>query len=221
MKKIILLSVFILIIILLSYFGIADLLTLENIQSQKEFLTNFAQNNYLLFVLIFILIYLLVVTFQVPGAAVMTLTGGAIFGPWMGTLWINIGAATGALLAFLMARYLFQDAFNKKFGERLKEFNKGVAENGFNYILFLRLMPLFPFFLINLLAGLTKLKTRDYYLATVIGIIPGSFVYCNVGSALWQINSIKDIVSGQILLAFGLLGVLALIPVIYKKFKRR
>jgi len=147
----------------------------------------------------------------------LTLLAGAIFGPWRGTLWVNIGASVGALLAFWAARFVLQEAVNEKFGSRLEEFNKGVAENGFNYILFLRLVPLFPFFLINMVAGVTGIKTRDYFLATMVGIIPGSFVYCNVASALWEVNSISDLVSGKIFISFGLLGALALVPIIYKK----
>ena len=205
----------------IKYFGIENYLTLESIKANKELLVGLASGNALLFSLGFMLTYIVVVLFQVPGATLLTLLAGAIFGPWLGTLLVNIGASLGALLAFLVARFILQDAVNQKFGSRLAEFNKGVAENGFNYILFLRLVPLFPFFLINMVAGVTSIKTKNYFLATMIGIIPGSFVYCNVASALWEVNSISDLVSGKILISFVFLGALALIPIIHKKIKSK
>ncbi|MFC1616990.1 TVP38/TMEM64 family protein [Candidatus Margulisiibacteriota bacterium] len=221
MKKIILLLAFIAIIFALKYFGIADYLTLENIKANKELIIRLSTEKTALFVLGFIITYIVVVLFQIPGATILTLTGGAVFGAWFGTLWVNIGASIGALLAFLLARYILQDMVNQRFGEKLTEFNKGITKNGFNYILFLRLVPLFPFFLINMLSGITSIKTKDYFFATMIGIIPGSFVYCNVASALWEVNSISDLVSGKIFISFGLLGLLALVPIIHKKIKTK
>ena len=221
MKKAIAFIMLIAVIIGIKYSGVAEYLTLESIKANKELLVGLATDNSLLFILGFILTYIGVVLFQIPGATLLTLLAGAIFGPWLGTIWVNIGATIGALLAFLIARYILQDTVNKKFGTRLEEFNKGIAENGFNYILFLRLVPLFPFFLINMVAGVTSIKTRDYFLATMIGIIPGSFVYCNVASALWEVNSISDLVSGKILISFGLLGALSLVPIIHKRIKAK
>jgi uncharacterized membrane protein YdjX (TVP38/TMEM64 family) len=218
MKKLVFASLFIGIYLLLKESGIVEFLDLSYIQTQKELIISLSKEYQLLFILAFILTYIAIVSFQIPGATILTLLAGAIFGPFFGTLWVNIGASLGALLAFLVARFLLQETINKKLGKKLQEFNKGIKENGFNYILFLRLVPLFPFFLINLLAGLTLIKVKDYYLATMIGIVPGSFVYCNVGAALWQIGSLKDIVSGQTLLAFSLLGLLSLVPIIYKKY---
>lgn len=218
-KKIVLLIIFILAIILVHASGFTKYFTLENIQTKKNILEVFVNQHYFISVISFILAYILIVTFQIPAATVLTLAGGALFGTWFGLIWVNLGAATGALIAFLFARYLFQDIINNKFESKLKKFNQGVIENGFSYILFLRLVPIFPFFLINLLAGVTKIKTKDYYFATVIGIIPGSFVYCNLGSALWQLHSTKDIIAIKNLIALSLLGVLSLIPLLYKKYR--
>jgi len=139
----------------------------------------------------------------------------------MGTLYVNIGATVGAILAFLVARYLFHDVIQNKFGTRLEKINTELEARGFNYLLFLRLVPVFPFFLINLGAGLTKLPLRTFFFGTMIGIIPGSFVYCNAGASLAAINSMSEVVSPRVLGSFALLGIFALVPVLYQKFKRR
>ena len=219
MRKLLIILILVTVIVGIKLSGIGDYLTLDSIKENKDILVGLAESNTVVFVLGFILTYIGVVIFQIPGATILTLLAGAIFGPYLGTLWVNIGASIGSLFAFLAARYILRDVVNAKFGSRLEEFNGGVAEHGFNYILFLRLVPLFPFFLINVVAGVTGVKTRDYFLATVVGIIPGSFVYCNVASALWAVNSVADLVSGKILVSFGLLGLLALVPIVHKRIR--
>ena len=162
----------------------------------------------------------MMVAFSFPGAAILTLTGGAIFGPWMGSLAVNIGATIGATLAFLAVRFLLRDWAEKKFGDKLKPFNDGFSKNAVNYILFLRLVPLFPFFLINLVSGLTSVNLRVYFFGTMFGTIPGTFIYANAGSNLASINSIGDIVSTDVLGSLTLLGVFTLVPTVYKKVKK-
>jgi uncharacterized membrane protein YdjX (TVP38/TMEM64 family) len=162
-----------------------------------------------------------VVGLSLPGATILTLCAGAIFGSVSGTLVVNVGATLGATLAFLAARFILRDWVEKKFGEKLQPFNEGFSKNAINYILFLRLVPLFPFFLVNLMSGLTKVKLPIYFLGTMVGILPGSFVYANAGSNLAQINSLSDIASPGVLGAFALLGIFALIPSIYKRMKNK
>jgi uncharacterized membrane protein YdjX (TVP38/TMEM64 family) len=144
---------------------------------------------------------------SLPGAVILTLAGGFLFGGILATLFINVGATTGATLAFLTARYLLRDAVEKKFGKWLGPFQEGFAKNAFSYLLTLRLIPLFPFFVVNLVSGLTRVNVGTYILATAIGIIPGSFVYAYAGIA-----------SPNVIGAFVLLGLLALVPVVYKRF---
>jgi uncharacterized membrane protein YdjX (TVP38/TMEM64 family) len=166
---------------------------------------------------LFILIYVLQTSFSLPGATIMTLAGGFLFGSLWGPLYVNIGATTGATLAFLAARYLFHQWVERKFGDRLGPIQDGFAKNAFSYLLTLRLIPFFPFFLVNLLSGLTRVKVSTYVVATAVGIIPGSVVYAFAGRQLGTINALSELVSPRLLLAFSLLGLLMLIPVIYRR----
>ena len=148
----------------------------------------------------------------------MTLAGGFLFGSFLGTVLVNIGATTGATLAFLAARYLLRDWVEKKFGDRLEPIQAGFEKNAFSYLMTLRLIPAFPFFLVNLVSGLTRVNIGTYVAATSIGIIPGSFVFAFAGRQLGTINSLGEIASPPVLLAFTLLGLLALMPMAYRKF---
>ena len=139
----------------------------------------------------------------------------------MGTVYVNIGATAGATLAFLVARYLFHDVIQSKFGPRLDTINRELETRGLNYLLFLRLVPVFPFFLINLGAGLTRMPLRTFFFGTMIGIIPGSFVFCNAGASLASITSMGEVASPRVLGSFALLGLFALVPVLYQKLRRK
>jgi uncharacterized membrane protein YdjX (TVP38/TMEM64 family) len=219
--KLILLGVFAVAIGLFFYFDLGQYLTLTGLKENLGRLKDYYAENTLLMVLGFIGVYIVVVALSLPGATILTLCAGAIFGSVSGTLVVNVGATLGATLAFLAARFLLRDWVEKKFGEKLQPFNEGFSKNAINYILFLRLVPLFPFFLVNLLSGLTKVKLPIYFFGTMIGILPGSFVYANAGSNLAQINSLSDIASPGVLGAFALLGIFALIPSIYKRIKNK
>jgi uncharacterized membrane protein YdjX (TVP38/TMEM64 family) len=152
---------------------------------------------------------------------VLSLTTGFVFGRWVGTMLVVVAATVGATLVFLAARYLFADAARRRLGSLGEKINAGFTENAFSYLLFLRLVPLFPFFLVNLAPAFTSIPLRTYVLATLIGIIPGTFVYVNLGQALGRIDSLQGLVSRDTLLAFGLLGLFALLPVAWKKWKAR
>jgi uncharacterized membrane protein YdjX (TVP38/TMEM64 family) len=132
-----------------------------------------------------------------------------------------IAASIGATLAFLITRYLLRDLVLKKFGSKLEGMNRELEQRGLNYLLFLRLVPIFPFFLINLAAGLTRLPLRTFVFGTLLGIIPGGFVFVNAGASLATITSISGIASPRVLGSFALLGLFALIPVFYNKLARR
>ena len=169
-------------------------------------------------VAIFIGTYVLVAGLSLPGAVILTLAGGFVFGAGLATLFINAGATTGATLAFGTAREVLRETVEQKFGARLGPFQEGFAKNAFSYLLTLRLIPLFPFFMVNLVSGLTRVSVGTYIAATALGIIPGSFVYAYAGRQLATINSLKEIASPNVIGAFVLLGLLALVPVVYKRF---
>lgn len=219
-KKIILAVSFAAVIIAVRILGIDKCLNLETYNAYKEQITLFIGNHYFPAVLIYIALYVFVTSFSLPGAAVLTLSGGFLFG-MAGILYVNIGATAGALNAFLAARYLIGDSVQKRYGGRMNAFNKEIDENGYSYLLTLRLIPLFPFFLINIFTGLTKIPMATFIWTTSLGIIPGSFVYIYTGSRLKDIKCINDIMSWQILSAFILLGLLAIIPVIIKKRNKK
>jgi uncharacterized membrane protein YdjX (TVP38/TMEM64 family) len=161
--------------------------------------------------------YIVVTGLSLPGAVILTLAGGFLFGSVPATLYVNLGATTGATLAFLAARYVLKDWVEHKFGRWLEPLQQGFANNAFSYLMTLRLIPLFPFFVVNLVSGLTRVSVGTYVGATALGIIPGSFVYAYAGRQLGTINSLKEIVSPPVVGAFFLLGILALAPIIYRR----
>jgi uncharacterized membrane protein YdjX (TVP38/TMEM64 family) len=203
------------------YFDLDRYLSLEALKAHRDALLDYTQAHYGKAVVLFIVAYTLVTGLSVPGATAMTLAGGFLFGSVLGTLYVNLGATTGATLAFLASRYLLRDWVEHKFGQQLEAFQRGFAENAFHYLLTLRLIPVFPFFLVNLLSGLTRVSVATYIAATAIGIIPGSFVYAYAGRELGTLNSIVEIATPRVLLAFTLLGLLALVPVIYRKLSSK
>ncbi|MBX3305959.1 MAG: TVP38/TMEM64 family protein, partial [Nitrospira sp.] len=200
------------------YLDLGRFLSLTALKENRDSLLAFVDTNFGAAVGIFILTYVLVAGLSLPGAVILTLAGGFLFGGILATLFINIGATTGATLAFLTARYLLRDTVEQKFGKWLGPFQEGFAKNAFSYLLTLRLIPLFPFFVVNLVSGLTRVSVGIYVAATAIGIIPGSFVYAYAGRQLGTINSLKEIASPNVIGAFVLLGLLALVPVVYKRF---
>lgn len=200
------------------YFDLGPYLSLDALKANRDTLLAFTEAHYGRAVGLYILVYIAQTAFSLPGGALMTLAGGFLFGPVWATVYVNIGATIGATLAFLAARYLLGDWVERKFGDRLASVQEGFKRNAFSYLLTLRLIPLFPFFLVNLVSGLTRVSLGTYIIATSIGILPGSFVYAFAGRQLGSINALREIASPNVLLAFTLLGVLALVPAIYKKW---
>lgn len=199
--------------------GIGDYLTLENLKENREMISGFVAQNYLLAVLLFIGIYILATGLSIPGATVLTLSGGFLFGAFWGTLYVNIGATIGATVVFLLAKYLIGKWAEKKYAKQFSKLQKEIKANGYSYLLTLRFIPLFPFFLINLVAGVVKVPLLTFIWTTSLGIIPGSFAYAYAGTQLASINSLGEVLSPQVLLAFVFLGIVAIIPTIYNKIK--
>ena len=218
-KKIILLTIIVVVIFLVKFFNLDSYITFENLKLYKEKMLYYVNNNYLASAAGFIVVYIIFVAFSLPGAAVLSLACGFFFG-MTGVLYVNLGATSGAVLAFLAARYIIGNWIQGRYGDRMNSFNRDLEQNGKNYLLTLRLVPVFPFFLINLLAGLTGISLFTFFWTTAIGIIPGSLVFVYAGTRLSTINSMGDIISWQMLSAFALLGLLSLVPVFIQKIKR-
>ena len=203
------------------YFDVGQYFSLEALKANRDDLLAYANANFTAAVILYVAVYVLQTAFSLPGGALMTLTGGFLFGSVLGTIFVNVGATTGATLAFLAARYVLRDWVERKFGHRIEPIQAGFAQNAFSYLLTLRLIPAFPFFLVNLVSGLTRMPLGTYVIGTSIGIIPGSFVYAFAGRQLGSINSLAEIASPPVLLAFTFLGLLALVPVLHRKFTGR
>ena len=219
-KKILILLLAAIFIGLFFWFDLGRYLTLESLKQNRNYLVALYRDHPIAMVAVFMAIYIIQTALALPGAAILSLAAGAIFGALMGTVYANIAATIGATLAFLVTRYLLRDTVLDKFGPRLEGINQELDNAGFNYLLFLRLVPLFPFFLINLAAGLTRLPLRTFFFGTMLGIIPGGFVFCQCRSQSGHHQlALGEIASPRVLGSFALLGLFALIPVIYGKIR--
>jgi uncharacterized membrane protein YdjX (TVP38/TMEM64 family) len=196
------------------YFDLQQLLTLDNLKSQQKTIVSYRNDRPLLTAAVYALAYIAVTGLSLPGATILTLAGGVIFGLLWGTLIVSFASSIGATLAFLAARFLFRDAVNARFGHQLKQIDAGIARDGAFYLFTLRLVPLIPFFVINLVMGLTVLKTRTFYWVSQIGMLAGTLVFVNAGTQLAKIESLSGILSPALVGSFALLGVF---PFIAKK----
>lgn len=188
-------------------------LTLENAKAQQEALNSFIDQNFIYAAATYFFAYIAITAFSIPGAAVVTLLGAALFGFWTSLLLVSFASTIGATIAFLSSRYLLREWVQSKFGSKLNAINQGVEKDGAFYLFSLRLIPVFPFFLINLLMGLTPMTIARFYLTSQIGMLPGTAVYLNAGTQLATIDSLSGIVSPTVLASFALLG---LFPIIAK-----
>jgi uncharacterized membrane protein YdjX (TVP38/TMEM64 family) len=220
-QKIIITLVGVIALFLFFYFDLKSYLTLAALKANRHQLLDYYATHKLIMVVSFMAVYIMQTALSLPGAAILSLAAGAIFGSIIGTVYANIAATIGATLAFLVARYLLRDVVLNKFGSKLEGMNRELEERGLSYLLFLRLVPLFPFFLINLAAGLTRLPLRTFFLGTMLGIIPGGFVFVNAGASLATIDSLSGIASPRVLGSFALLGLFTMGPVLYNKLKKR
>jgi uncharacterized membrane protein YdjX (TVP38/TMEM64 family) len=192
--------------------GGQDYLDLGTIKANRDALLAFADRNLPLALAIAFVVYVGVTALSLPGSLVMSLTVGFVFGRWVGSVLVVLAATIGATLVFLAARYVFADAARSRLGPLGAKINAGFTANAFSYLLFLRLVPLFPFFLVNLAPAFTSVPLRTFVAATFVGIIPGTFVFVNLGQTLGRIDSLQGLVSPATLAALGLLGTFALLP---------
>jgi uncharacterized membrane protein YdjX (TVP38/TMEM64 family) len=194
--------------------GLHEAVTLKSIHANLDDWQNFAGENLLVALLIYLLVYAVVTGLSLPIAVLISLVGGAIFGRWLGTAVVSLASTLGATLAFLASRYLFRDTIQRRFGQRLEVLNKGVEQDGAYYLFSLRLVPAVPFFLINVGMGLTPIRVWIYVLVSWIGMLPGTFVYVNIGTGLATLDSLAGLVSFEVL---GPLALLGLFPLVIRK----
>ena len=205
--------------------GLDRYLSFEALKENRAFLQEWTAEHSVLSAVIFIAAYCVMVALSLPGAVWATLAGGFVFGTWMGGLYVVIGATLGALLIFLIARYALADFFRAKAGNAVKRMEAGFNDNALSYMFVLRLIPLFPFWLVNLVPAFLGVSVRTYIVGTFFGIMPGSLVYASVGNGLgtvFEAGGTPDlgiIFKPEILLPILALAALSLVPVIYKKVR--
>lgn len=216
----------ILVLMITAYFmGATDYLSFETIKTHRASVLQLIETHPILMPLFFIALYIVVIALSLPGGAVLTLLGGFFFGlPWS-TLYVLLGATIGATLIFLAARTAFGDLLKKKAGPFLSKMEKGFQKNVASYLLFLRFVPLFPFWLVNLAPAFFNVRTSTYIWTTLIGILPGTYVLTQAGSGLGAIFdeghsfSIENIFNLQVKIALFALALFALIPILVKKLR--
>jgi uncharacterized membrane protein YdjX (TVP38/TMEM64 family) len=193
------------------YFDGQQFLTLAALKAQQTRIIDFYHAHPAQALASYALLYIAVTALSLPGATILTLAGGAVFGLFWGTVIVSFASTIGASLAFLSARFLFRDTVQAKFADQLKTINEGIERDGEYYLFTLRLVPLFPFFMINLLMGLTTLKIRTFYGISQIGMLAGTLVYVNAGTQLGQLESLSGILSPILVASFVLLGLFPLL----------
>ena len=206
-KKIALLGVIVAAIFSFFYFDLNSYLTLQGMKDSLDTFQSQIAQNPVLSIGVFFAIYVAVTALSLPGAAILTLAAGALFGLVQGLVIVSFASSVGATLAFLVSRFILRDTVRNKFKEKLKKIDEGVEKQGAFYLFTLRLVPVFPFFLINLLMGLTSLKTWTFYWVSQVGMLAGTAVYVNAGTQLAQIDSLSGIVSPGLIFSFVLLGI--------------
>lgn len=213
-KKVIIISVILVLVLLFKFFGLGDYLSLDFLKQKQNALLSMYEARPLLILSLYCFTYIGVTALSLPGAAVMTLAGGGLFGLFTGTVAVSFSSTIGATLACIVARFLLRDWVQKKFGDKLVKINQGMAKEGGFYLFSLRLVPLFPFFVINLVMGLTSIRLVTYYWVSQLGMLPATIVYVNAGKELAKIDSLAGILSPRLIVSFALLGFL---PILTKK----
>jgi len=205
-------------IVVLRFSGLGEYLTLANLKEHRDVLERAVTTHYAVSVLLFILVYIST-CLAVPGALVLTIAGGFLFNTFPCVIYVIIGATSGAVLGFLLTRHVFGGWLQSRYEAQLRQFNRELERNASLYLLTVRLIPVFPFFLVNFLCGLTRLPLRTFTWTTVVGVLPAALVYTFAGSQAGAISSLNDLVSPRLLLALLCISLLTLSPLLWKKAK--
>lgn len=221
-KKLLILVIGIVIVVgLVNQLNLNELITFENLHENKMKLNEYVASNYFKSVLLYIGVYLIVIAANLPGAGVMTFSGGVLFGILPAMLYVNISATIGGAIAFLIARNFFGVFIHEKFGDKLNKFNNDIERYGKNYLLTMRLIPIFPFFFVNIAAGLTKVSLMTFIWTTSLGTIPGTFAYVFAGHNISNIAGGEEILSPPVIAALVIFGLMSIGPTVISKRRER
>jgi len=218
LQKVFILVVIAILVGLFFYFDLSSYLNLEYLKESQSRFQQLYQEHRFAVIGGYMAVYIIVTALSLPGAAVMTLAGGALFGLLGGTVVVSFASTIGATYAFLASRFFLRDWVQERFGARLHTVNEGIQKEGAFYLFSLRLIPVFPFFIINLLMGLTKMRITTYFWVSQLGMLPATAVYVNAGNELAKIDSLATILSPGLIASFVLLG---LFPITVKKVMER
>ena len=213
--------VFFLIIVTSYLVDLNEILSFSIIKDTYQDFQVLVSKNYVLYFVIFFILYVIVTAFALPISLLKTLLAGALFGFWPGLILVSFASSIGSTFCFLFSRYALRNYTQAKFSKYLEKVNKGIETDGWLYLLFLRLSPIFPFFIINLVFGLTKMKALEFYLVSQVGMFIGTAIFVNAGVQIGNLNSIEEILTLKVIMSLTLIGVFPLlINLIYKSFKK-
>ena len=213
--------VFFLIIVTGYLFDLNEILSFSIIKDTYQDFQVLVSKNYVFYFVIFFTLYVIVTAFALPISLLKTLLAGALFGFWPGLILVSFASSIGSTFCFLFSRYALRNYTQAKFSKYLEKVNKGIETDGWLYLLFLRLSPIFPFFIINLVFGLTKMRALEFYLVSQVGMFIGTAIFVNAGVQIGDLNSIEEILTLKVIMSLTLIGVFPLlINLIYKNFKK-
>jgi len=209
------------------YFQGYDYLTFDALKRHRELLLMWQNEHFLIAIIAYMSIYILLIACSIPSAVFLSMAGGFMFGPWLGAILALISASIGAFIVFCAVALAFRAAIEKKTVKWLQLMAEGFKKNAFFYLIFLRIAPIFPFWVVNIVPALLGVSKRTFFFATLIGMIPGCFIYVSLGSGLGhlfdndQVPNVRILYDPEILIPLIGLAILAVIPIIYKWYKRR
>jgi uncharacterized membrane protein YdjX (TVP38/TMEM64 family) len=214
LKKILILIALVGLIVAVKVLNLDQYLTLSYLKGSLDKLKTLYENHSVLVIAGYFIVYVLTTSLSLPGASPLGIAGGALFGFWTATIVVSFASTIGATLACLVSRFLLRDWIQNKFGDRIAKVNEGIEKEGAFYLFTLRLIPVFPFWMINLAMGLSKISLVKFYWVSQVGMLPGTMVFVNAGKELAKIESVKGIFSPSLIISFALIG---LLPLIVKK----
>jgi uncharacterized membrane protein YdjX (TVP38/TMEM64 family) len=214
LKKILIVIVIVGLIVAVKVLNLDHYLTLTYLKVSLDKFKALYENHGLMVIASYFIIYVLTTSLSLPGASPLGIAGGALFGFWVATIVVSFASTIGATLACFVSRYLLRDWIQNKFGDKILKVNEGIEKEGAFYLFTLRLIPVFPFWMINLIMGLTKMSLFKFYWVSQIGMLPGTMVFVNAGKELAKIDSLKGIFSPGLIISFALLGIF---PIAVKK----
>lgn len=215
-------------LILLAYYvwfsGIYSYISLETLKEHQNFLKNFVKENFVIASLLFSLLYFTIVSLSVPAATIMSLVGGFLFGQTVATICVVLSASSGACVVFLSTKFASRNSIKKRYGSWAQKMKDGFEENAFLYMLTLRLMPIFPFVIINIVSGILQIKLKTFFFGTLVGIIPITYIHVSLGVAMQTLLNEdnftpESLLSPEIFIALFGLGMLAFLPIIYRRLR--